>query len=82
MWRALVQAFGASFLVFIGFGIVALFLGGLFEGGLPFLQHADGRMWGTWAVGALMFFGGLAWAAWTTFLVARLMFLNPVASSR
>ncbi len=82
VWRALVQLFGAAILVSIGFGITALFVGTLFESGLALLSQADGRMWGTWAIGFLMFFGGLLWSAWTTWLVARLMFLHPVAGSR
>ncbi len=79
-WRAVVQLFGATILVSIGFSIVALFLTALFQMGTGIFTQADGRMWGTWAIGALVFFGGLAWASWTTWLVARLMILNPVAN--
>lgn len=82
VWRAMVQFFGAAVIVSIGFTMVALFVSALFDYGLALFQQADGRMWGTWAIGFLMFFGGMAWAGWTTWLVARLMFLHPVASSR
>jgi hypothetical protein len=82
VWRAVVQLFGAAVLVSIGFGMVGLFIATLFEQGMNLFQYADGRMWGTWAVGALVFFGGLAWASWTTWLVARLMLLHPVAGPR
>lgn len=82
VWRAMVQLFGAAILVSIGLSMVALFVAALFDSGLALLQQADAGRWGTWGVGFLMFFGGLAWASWITWLVARLMLLHPVASTR
>jgi hypothetical protein len=82
LWRAIVFYLSAGFVASIGFSMVALFLGTLFEQGLALFQYADGRMWGTWAFGAAAFLGGAGWCAWTTWLLGRLILLNPVAGTR
>jgi hypothetical protein len=82
VWRALTTLFAAAIITMIGFGITTTFVSALFEVGLAVFTEADGRTWGTWGVGFLMFFGGLAWVGWTTWLVARLTFLHPVAQTR
>ena len=81
-WRALVTLASGVFIASIGFSFLSLFVIELFDHGLDAIRYADGGRWGTWGFGALMLFGGTAWSAWITWLVARLMFLNPVAGTR
>jgi hypothetical protein len=80
LWRAIRQLFGAAVMIVAGFFFVSLFFSALFTMGTDLFTQADGRMWGTWAVGAIVFFAGLGWAGWTSWLVARLSILNPVAN--
>ena len=82
VWRAMTQLFLAAMLTVVGFGMTMVLVGALFDYGLDVFAHMDGGGWGYTIGGLLFFVGGLAWAAWTTWLVARLMFLHPVAGSR
>lgn len=81
-WRAMITLLSGAFIASIGFSFVSMFVLELFERGMDTVRYADGGRWGTWGFGALMLFGGVAWSGYITWLVARVMFLNPVAGTR
>jgi hypothetical protein len=81
-WRAATQYMFAGICAFAGFAMFSVLIGAIIDWGPAVLTNMDGRSWGTVLFGLALFLGGMAWAAWTTWLVARLMFLNPVAGSR
>ena len=80
-WRAIVELAFAGILACVGFGMLFATIMRIVNFGVAFALHSGGD-WGMGAGGALFFFGGLAWGAWTTWLVTRLVFLHPVVGGR
>jgi len=81
-WRAITNLFFAGMITVFGFGMLTIVASTIYDYGIQAVVSGDARGWGYIAGGLALFLGGLGWSAWTTWLVARLMFLHPVAGSR
>lgn len=82
IYRAITQYLFAGILAVVGFGMTMVMVSAIFDYGLSVIANMDGRGWGYTLGGLAFLLGGLAWAGWTTWLVARLFLLHPVASTR
>ena len=81
-YRAFTQLAFAAMVACFGFSMVMVMVSAIFQYGLSEITNMSGQGWG-YTLGGLAIFGaGLAWGAWTTWLVGRLLLLHPVAGTR
>jgi hypothetical protein len=81
-YRAFMQLLFAGITASVGFSMMMVLAMDLMQYGITDIASIGARGWGYTLGGFAIFLAALAWGAWTTWIVCRLLFLHPVAGQR